>query len=83
MTESVFSNILFFYSKNCKINNHNNCYGSWIGFGFGFKCNCICHQKLSSKRSDGFGERHITSVSMDTKPELDHILTNDEEMISS
>jgi hypothetical protein len=37
--------VVEFWSKDCKNNNHQNCAGSWNGFGFEFYCSCNCHHK--------------------------------------
>jgi hypothetical protein len=39
------NSIVEFRSRDCKNNNHQNCAGSWNGFGFEVYCSCICHHK--------------------------------------
>jgi hypothetical protein len=39
------NSIAEFRSKDCKNNNHQNCAGSWNGFGFEVYCSCNCHYK--------------------------------------
>jgi hypothetical protein len=39
------NSIVEFRSKDCKNNNHQNCAGSWNGFGFEVYCSCDCHHK--------------------------------------
>ena len=39
------NSIVEFRSKDCKNNNHQNCAGSWNGFGFEVYCSCYCHYK--------------------------------------
>jgi hypothetical protein len=39
------NSVVEFRSKDCKNNNHQNCAGSWNGFGFEFYCSCNCHHK--------------------------------------
>jgi hypothetical protein len=34
-----------FTSRDCKGSLHNECDGSWKGFGYEIICNCICHKK--------------------------------------
>jgi hypothetical protein len=39
------NSIVEFRNKDCKNNNHQNCAGSWNGFGFEVYCSCYCHHK--------------------------------------
>jgi hypothetical protein len=36
------SNIFDFLSRECKNNNHDQCYGMWYGLGFEVLCSCKC-----------------------------------------
>src|SRR5215212_962465 len=37
------SNAIDFLSKRCKDNEHQKCYGNWVGLGIRVDCNCLCH----------------------------------------
>jgi hypothetical protein len=39
------SSALEFFSRNCKQELHQECYGGWTGLGIIATCNCRCHKK--------------------------------------
>ena len=57
------SNAIDFLSKDCKNNEHQKCYGNWVGLGFRVDCNCLCHQhqKIIDIKSIDFGDTVIES----------------------
>lgn len=34
-----------FKSRQCKMNQHSFCHGSWTGLGFQCDCGCNCHEE--------------------------------------
>jgi len=57
------SNVIDFRSKGCKDNEHQKCYGTWIGLGLQVDCNCLCHHndKTIDTKSGKFGETVLES----------------------
>ena len=57
------SNVIDFLSKGCKDNEHQKCYGNWVGLGFRVDCNCLCHHenKTIDTKSGKFGETVLES----------------------
>jgi len=44
---------IYFLHEKCKHREHKSCYGSWLGLGFKFICDCPCH-KERIETSKGF-----------------------------
>ena len=57
--------LLEFISKFCKIDNHNQCSGKWMGLGFTITCTCNCHKEIYEKNIvlDGLGKSSNTHCS--------------------
>jgi hypothetical protein len=44
--------VINFKGKQCRMDEHDSCHGSWIGLGFRFKCDCMCHVKENNAAMD-------------------------------
>jgi hypothetical protein len=63
------SNVIDFRGKGCKDNDHQKCYGTWIGLGFQVVCNCLCHhnKKIIDTKWEKMEERSTESNRIKSK----------------
>ena len=41
----MMTHVIDFKSRQCRLNRHSFCAGSWFGLGFQCNCECKCHQE--------------------------------------
>ena len=53
-------NEIDFLNEKCKNDKHNSCYGSWLGLGFKFICECRCHKEKNTTSKDFSRRNSVT-----------------------